>query len=48
MKHIVQVSMLAFMLTNNTAHARQQQNFKFDFGAKKASAGYIPVTENTS
>ena len=47
MKRVVQFSIAVFLLAGNTSNAQQQRNFKFDFGSKTASPGYIPVTANT-
>jgi lysophospholipase L1-like esterase len=46
MNCIAQFTLLAFLLAATGANA-QQRNFKFDFGATKASPGYIAVTADT-
>lgn len=46
MQLIAKLSLLAFLFADSAVTAQQQRNFKFDFGAKTPSAGYLPVTAN--
>ena len=48
MKRLPQFTLLVFLLVSSAVSAQQQRTFKFDFGGKKARAGYTPVMANTT